>query len=195
MFAKILIANRGEIAARVIRTCRQLGIGTVAVYSEADYRSPYVQLADETVFLGPPPAQDSYLDKTKVLEAALRNGCQALHPGYGFLSENAEFARMVTDAGVVFVGPPSSAIATLGDKIASKALAIRAQVPVVPGHHEPLANLDEALAVAEKVGFPVLLQGRPRDLGGATGIRFATLMRALCERNGGAFVGLNSLTP
>jgi len=169
LFAKILIANRGEIAVRVIRTCRRLGIGTVAVYSEADHRSPYVQLADEAVFLGPAPAQDSYLDKSKVLEAALRQGCQALHPGYGFLSENADFARMVTDAGVVFVGPPSSAIATLGDKIASKALAIRAGVPVVPGHHAPLADLDEVLAVAEKIDFPVLL--KPAAGGGGRGMR------------------------
>jgi propionyl-CoA carboxylase alpha chain len=169
LFAKILIANRGEIAVRVIRTCRRLGIGTVAVYSEADYRSPYVQLADEAVFLGPAPAQDSYLDKSKVLEAALCNHCQALHPGYGFLSENADFARMVTDAGVVFVGPSPSAIATLGDKIASKELAIRAQIPVVPGHHEPLADLDEALAVAERVGFPVLL--KPAAGGGGRGMR------------------------
>jgi acetyl/propionyl-CoA carboxylase alpha subunit len=109
-----------RIAVRIIRTCRRLGIGTVAVYSEADHRSPYVQLADEAVFLGPARAQDSYLDKSKVVEAALRQGCQALHPGYGFLSENADFARMVSDAGVVFVGPPASAIATLGDKLASQ---------------------------------------------------------------------------
>ncbi len=169
MFAKILIANRGEIAVRVIRTCRRLGIGTVAVYSEADYRSLYVQLADDAVFLGPAPAQESYLNKARILEAALRNGCQALHPGYGFLSENAEFARMLTDAGVVFVGPPSSAIATLGDKIASKALAIRAEVPVVPGHHAPLVDLDEVLAVAERIGFPVLL--KPAAGGGGRGMR------------------------
>jgi propionyl-CoA carboxylase alpha chain len=169
LFDKILIANRGEIAVRIIRTCRRLGIGTVAVYSEADHRSPYVQLADEAVFLGPARARDSYLDKTKVVEAALRQGCQALHPGYGFLSENSDFARMVGDAGVVFVGPPPSAIATLGDKIASKALAIRAGVPVVPGHHEPLADLEEAFEVAEKIGFPVLL--KPAAGGGGRGIR------------------------
>jgi len=169
LFEKILIANRGEIAVRIIRTCKRLGIGTVAVRSEADHRSPYVQLADEVVFLGGARAQDSYLDKNKVLEAALRKGCQALHPGYGFLSENADFARMVAEAGLVFVGPPPSAIATLGDKIASKALAIRARVPVVPGHHEPLADLDEALAVSEEVGFPVLL--KPAAGGGGRGMR------------------------
>ena len=169
MFDKILIANRGEIAVRVIRTCGRLGIGTVAVYSEADYRSPYVRLADEAVFLGPARAQDSYLKKSKVLEAALSRQCQALHPGYGFLSENAEFARMVADAGVVFIGPPPSAIATLGDKIASKTLAIRAQVPVVPGHHEPLADLEEALSAAERLGFPVLL--KPAAGGGGRGMR------------------------
>jgi propionyl-CoA carboxylase alpha chain len=169
LFAKILIANRGEIAVRIIRTCKRLGIGTVAAYSEADHRSPYVRLADEAVFLGPSPAPDSYLDKDKVLEAALRKRCQALHPGYGFLSENADFARMVGDAGVVFVGPPPSAIATLGDKIASKALAIRAQVPVVPGHHEALADLDDAAAVAERLGLPVLL--KPAGGGGGRGMR------------------------
>jgi propionyl-CoA carboxylase alpha chain len=169
VFTKILIANRGEIAVRVIRTCKRLGIGTVAVYSEADHRSPTVRLADEAVFLGPARAQDSYLDKGKVLEAALHKQCQALHPGYGFLSENADFARMVGDAGVVFVGPPPSAIATLGDKIASKALAIRAQVPVVPGHHESLADVDDALAVAERLGFPVLL--KPAAGGGGRGMR------------------------
>jgi len=169
LFDKILIANRGEIAVRVIRTCKRLGITTVAVYSEADYRSPYVRLADETVFLGPAPARDSYLDRTKVVDAALCTKCQAVHPGYGFLSENADFARMVAEAGLVFIGPPAAAIATLGDKIASKVVAIRAGVPVVPGHHEPLVDLDGALSAAESIGFPVLL--KPAAGGGGRGMR------------------------
>jgi propionyl-CoA carboxylase alpha chain len=169
LFNKILIANRGEIAVRVIRTCKRLGIGTVAVYSEADHRSPYVRLADETVFLGPARARDSYLDKTKLVGAALAKNCQAIHPGYGFLSENADFARLVTDAGLVFIGPSASAIATLGDKIASKMVAIRAGVPVVPGLHESLVDLDAALSAAESVGFPVLL--KPAAGGGGRGMR------------------------
>jgi len=169
VFEKILIANRGEIAARVIRTCRRLGIATVAVYSEADYRSPYVELADEAVFLGPPRAAESYLNKKKIIEAALGTNCQAVHPGYGFLSENADFALAVAEAGMVFIGPPPSAIAALGDKIGSKILAISANVPVVPGHEKPLNDLDEAIAVAERIGFPVLL--KPAAGGGGRGMR------------------------
>ena len=169
MFDKILIANRGEIALRVIRTCRKLGVATVAVYSDVDFRSPHVREADEAVFLGPAPASQSYLVKEKLIEAALSRGCQAIHPGYGFLSENAQFARMTMDAGVVFIGPSPEAIAMLGDKMASKALAIRSGVPVVPGHHEPLSDLDEAKRIAGQVGFPLLL--KPAAGGGGRGMR------------------------
>ncbi len=169
MFDKILIANRGEIAVRIIRTCKRLGIGAVAVYSEADSRSAHVREADESVFIGPPPAGESYLSKEKLIAAARACGCQAVHPGYGFLSENAEFARMVTDEGLAFVGPPSSAIALLGDKIASKALALQAGLPVVPGHAEPVSDAEEAQAIAERIGFPLLL--KPAAGGGGRGMR------------------------
>ncbi len=169
MFDKILIANRGEIALRVIRTCRKLGVGTVAVYSDVDFRSPHVREADEAVYLGPAPASQSYLVKEKIIEATLSHDCQAIHPGYGFLSENAEFARLATSAGIVFIGPPAEAIATLGDKMASKALALRVGVPVVPGHHEALSDLDEARSVAEQIGYPLLL--KPAAGGGGRGMR------------------------
>jgi len=169
MFDKILIANRGEIALRVIRTCRKLGVGTVAVYSDVDFRSPHVREADEAIYLGPAPASQSYLVKEKIIEATLSRNCQAIHPGYGFLSENAEFARLATNAGIVFIGPPAEAIATLGDKMASKALALRVGVPVVPGHHEPLSDLEEARSVAEQIGYPLLL--KPAAGGGGRGMR------------------------
>jgi propionyl-CoA carboxylase alpha chain len=169
VFDTILIANRGEIAVRIIRTCRRMGIRTVAVYSDADRRSPYVRMADEARCIGGAKAHASYLDQRKILDAALESRAQAIHPGYGFLSENAAFARSTAEAGLVFVGPPARAIAVLGDKIASKLHAIRAGVPVVPGHHEPLADLDEALAVAQHVGYPILL--KPAAGGGGRGMR------------------------
>ncbi|MFH1092025.1 MAG: biotin carboxylase N-terminal domain-containing protein [Pseudomonadota bacterium] len=169
MFEKILIANRGEVALRIIRTCRRMGIKTVAVFSEADFRSPYVREADEAVFLGGPRALDSYLKGPEIVAAAQDKGCQAVHPGYGFLSENAGFARMVASAGLIFIGPPAEAIALLGDKTASKELAVRAGVPVVPGHHQPLGGPAEAEAVALKVGFPLLL--KPAAGGGGRGMR------------------------
>ncbi len=169
MFDKVLIANRGEIALRVIRTCRKLGVATVAVHSDVDFRSPHVHEADEAVYLGPAPASQSYLVKEKIIEAALSRGCQAIHPGYGFLSENAEFARLTVNSGIVFIGPPAEAIAMLGDKMASKALAISAGVPVVPGHHEPLSTLEEARKVAGEIGFPLLL--KPAAGGGGRGMR------------------------
>ncbi len=172
MFEKILIANRGEIAIRVIRTCRLMGIGTVAVYSEADFRSTYVEEADEAIYIGAPAAQESYLDRERIISAALSHGCEAVHPGYGFLSENAEFAQMVFNAGMVFIGPPVAAIAMLGDKMASKNLAIRAGVPVVPGHHDPISGPEEALEIAGRIGFPVLL--KPAAGGGGRGMRIVT---------------------
>jgi propionyl-CoA carboxylase alpha chain len=171
MFEKILIANRGEIAVRIIRTCKQLGIRTVAVFSESDSRSLHVRLADESAYLGESPAVASYLAMEKIRDAALRHHCQAIHPGYGFLSENAAFAAMVEQAGMVFIGPESEVIATLGDKIASKGLAIKAGVPVVPGHDQPLADLHAVVAAAEKIGYPVLL--KPAAGGGGRGMRIA----------------------
>ena len=158
MFDKILIANRGEIAVRIIRTCKRLGIGTVAVYSDADSRSLHRQLADEAVHIGGPHAQQSYLDMEKIISAALSTNCRAVHPGYGFLSENSRFAETVESAGLTFIGPPAGVIATMGDKIASKELAIKAGVPVIPGQVMALKDLDEALAAAESIGYPVLLK-------------------------------------
>jgi propionyl-CoA carboxylase alpha chain len=171
MFDKILIANRGEIAVRIIRTCRKLGIGTVAVFSEIDSRALHVQEADEAVFLGAGPSEQSYLLKEKVIKAAVEKGCHAIHPGYGFLSENAEFAEMVVAAGLVFIGPAAPVIAMLGDKIASKNLAIEAGVPVVPGHNQPVSDLEEVRSIADAIGYPVLL--KPAAGGGGRGMRIA----------------------
>ncbi len=169
MFEKILIANRGEIAVRIARTCRRLGIRTVAVYSEIDARSQHAQAADEAVFIGPSRSDQSYLVAEKILDAAHARGCQAIHPGYGFLSENPAFAAMVVKAGMAFIGPPAAAIAALGDKVASKVLAIKAGVPVVPGILKSFDDLDEALAAAEKIGYPLLL--KPVAGGGGKGMR------------------------
>jgi propionyl-CoA carboxylase alpha chain len=177
VFDKILVANRGEIAVRIIRTCKLMGIKTVAVYSEVDFRSPYVQAADESCLIGPARAQDSFLNPEKIINAAVAHGCQAIHPGYGFLSENSNFARMVQEAGLVFIGPPVEAIALLGDKTASKALAIKAGVPVVPGREEPVWTLDEAFVIAQEIGFPVLL--KPAAGGGGRGMRIVNDMTEL----------------
>jgi propionyl-CoA carboxylase alpha chain len=169
VFSKILIANRGEIALRIIRTCKRLDVASVAVYSEVDFRAPFVREADERECIGKAFASESYLDKGAIIKAALEHQCDAVHPGYGFLSENPEFARMVADAGLTFIGPSPEAIALLGDKPASKALAKKAGVPVVPGHDEPLSDLEEAVKVAEQLGFPLLL--KPAAGGGGRGMR------------------------
>jgi len=169
MFDKILIANRGEIAVRVIRTCRKLGVKSVAVFSDIDFRSRHVREADEAVYLGPAPSESSYLLKEKIIEQALKLQCQAIHPGYGFLSENAQFAEMVKEAGMVFIGPPPDVIASLGDKIEAKALAIKAGVPVVPGHNEPISDAAAAESIAREIGYPVLL--KPAAGGGGRGMR------------------------
>ncbi|MFH1573540.1 MAG: biotin carboxylase N-terminal domain-containing protein, partial [Acidobacteriota bacterium] len=169
LFEKILIANRGEIAVRIIRTCRKLGICTVAVFSEIDSRAMHVQEADESVLLGPAPAEQSYLAKEKIITAAQDRGCQAIHPGYGFLSENASFAEMTVAAGLAFIGPPAPVIAMLGDKIASKNLAMQLGVPVVPGHNEPVSDLAELRSIADAIGYPVLL--KPAAGGGGRGMR------------------------
>lgn len=169
MFKKILISNRGEIAVRIIRTCKKMGIQSVAIYSDADARALHVREADHAVYIGPSPAQDSYLNKEKIIEVAMEQGCQAIHPGYGFLSENAEFADRVTTAGLVFIGPPASVISLLGDKIASKRLAAKAGLSVVPGHPLPLTDIEDARGVAQKIGYPILL--KPAAGGGGKGMR------------------------
>ncbi len=169
MFKKLLIANRGEIALRIIRACHELGVKTVAVYSEADARAPHVREADEAVLIGPPPSSQSYLVGERLIEVAQRVGAEAIHPGYGFLSERAWFARAVRDAGLVWIGPPAEAIEAMGSKTAARQLVIAAGVPVVPGTTEAITNVDAAIAVAESFGFPVLLKAAAG--GGGKGMR------------------------
>ena len=168
-FSKILVANRGEIALRIVRACREMGIGSVAVYSDADARAPHVREADEAVNIGPPPSAESYLRGEKIIEAAHRSGAQAIHPGYGFLSEREWFARAVRDAGLVWVGPPAEAIAAMGSKTAARQLAIGAKVPVVPGTTSALKDAAEARAIADEFGYPVLLKAAAG--GGGKGMR------------------------
>ena len=169
MFTKVLVANRGEIALRVIRACRELGVRTVAVYSEADARAPHVREADEAVLLGPPPSSESYLKGDAIIAAAVRTGAQAIHPGYGFLSEREWFARAVRDAGLVWIGPPAEAIAAMGSKTSARELAIKAGTPIVPGTTTALRDADEAAEVAERFGYPVLLKAAAG--GGGKGMR------------------------
>ena len=169
MFRKVLIANRGEIALRIIRACRELGVKTVAVYSEADARAPHVREADEAVLIGPAPSSESYLKGDAVIAAALRTGAEAVHPGYGFLSEREWFARAVRDAGLVWIGPPAEAIAAMGSKTSARALAIAAGTPVVPGTTTALRDAAEAAEVAERFGYPVLLKAAAG--GGGKGMR------------------------
>jgi acetyl-CoA carboxylase biotin carboxylase subunit len=170
MFKKILIANRGEIACRVIRACREMGIATVAVFSDADADALHVRMADEAFPVGPAPSNESYLRSEKILEAAKASGAEAIHPGYGFLSENADFVRSVRDAGLVFIGPPPEAMEAMGGKISARKIAIEAGVPVVPGTTEPLASFDEARETAEKFGYPIMLKASAG--GGGKGMRF-----------------------
>ena len=171
MFEKILIANRGEIACRVIRTARRMGIATVAVHSVADRGSVAVQMADEAIEIGPAPAAESYLVVERLLDAIRRTGADAVHPGYGFVSENAAFARALADIGVAFIGPPPDAIAAMGDKIESKKLAAAAGVSTVPGHMGIIADADEAARIAGEVGFPVMIKASAG--GGGKGMRIA----------------------
>ena len=158
MIESVLVANRGEIARRVIATARRMGIRTVAVYSEADAELPYVHEADEAVLIGPPPPARSYLDAGAILRAARDTGAGAVHPGYGFLSENAGFAQQVTEAGLVWVGPPASAIEQMGDKISARNLMAAAGVPVAEGTTEPVTDLEAALAAAALIGYPVMVK-------------------------------------
>ena len=191
-FGKVLIANRGEIAVRVIRACRELSIKTVAVFSEADRESLHVLLADEAVPIGPPPATESYLVIDKLIAAARATGAEAVHPGYGFLAENAKFAQACLDAGLTFIGPPPAAIRAMGDKMAARRVAIKLGVPVVPGTEQPVADDAEAARVAERVGYPVMVKAAMG--GGGKGMRLvrapgdlAGALRAARSEAGAAF--------
>jgi len=171
MFKKILIANRGEIACRVIKTARKMGITTVAIYSDADAQALHVQMADEAVHIGPPPANQSYIVIDKVMEAVKSAGAEAVHPGYGFLSENSKFAEALSDAGVAFVGPPVGAIEKMGDKITSKKIAQEAGVSTVPGYMGLIEDADEAVKISNEIGYPVMLKASAG--GGGKGMRIA----------------------
>ncbi len=171
MFTKILIANRGEIASRVIATAKKMGIATVAVYSEADKEARHVQLADEAVLLGPAPSRESYLVADKIIEAAKKTGAQAIHPGYGFLSENEAFAKRCEDEGIVFIGPRHFSIAAMGDKIASKKLANEAKVNTIPGWNDAIESAERAVEIAKDIGYPVMIKASAG--GGGKGLRVA----------------------
>jgi propionyl-CoA carboxylase alpha chain len=171
MFSKILIANRGEIAVRVIKTCRRMGIATVVVYSEADADSLAVEMADETVFIGPPPAAQSYLRGDRIIEACRETGAEAVHPGFGFLSEKAEFARLCARSGIVFIGPNPEAIDAMGDKIQSKRFAAAAGVTTVPGHIGEIEDVAHATLISREIGYPVMIKASAG--GGGKGIRVA----------------------
>ena len=171
MFKKILIANRGEIACRVIKTARKMGISTVAIYSDADANALHVKMADEAVHIGPPPASESYIVIDKVMQAIKDTGAEAVHPGYGFLSENPKFAEALEDAGIAFIGPPKGAIEAMGDKITSKKIAQDANVSTVPGYMGLIEDADEAVKISTKVGYPVMIKASAG--GGGKGMRIA----------------------
>src|SRR5438270_2853301 len=170
MFRKILIANRGEIAVRIIRACRDLNISPVAVYSEADADALHVRLADEAYLIGPAPSVESYLRIERIIDVARACGAEAIHPGYGFLAENADFAQAVVDARLTFIGPSAEAMRSMGAKTSARRVATEAGVPVVPGTTEPLESLDEAREVASALGYPVMLKASAG--GGGKGMRF-----------------------
>ena len=166
---KLLVANRGEIAVRILRTAQEMGISTVAIYSEADARAPHVRLADEAIYVGPPPSAQSYLNMDAILDAAKQSGADAIHPGYGFLSENATFAQRVLDAGLIFVGPSPEAIHTMGDKLSAKQAVAAFDVPLVPGTAYAIASAEAAEVEAKRIGFPVMVKASAG--GGGKGMR------------------------
>ena len=171
MFKKILIANRGEIACRVIKTARKMGIKTVAVFSDADRYARHVELADEAVHIGPAPSNESYLCMDKIIAACKETGAEAVHPGYGFLSENEQFSRTLEENGIIFIGPKHHSIAAMGDKIASKKLAQEARVNVIPGYNDPIESPEQAVSIAQKIGYPVMIKASAG--GGGKGLRIA----------------------
>ncbi|HNS05621.1 MAG TPA: biotin carboxylase N-terminal domain-containing protein, partial [Candidatus Saccharicenans sp.] len=169
MFSKVLVANRGEIALRIIRSCKELGIKTVAVYSEADRRSLHVMLADEAICIGPPKASESYLNIPNIISAAELTKAEAIHPGYGFLAENAKFAEICENSGFVFIGPPPDIIRLMGDKNRARQTMKKAGLPVVPGSDIVLEDISEAKKVAQKIGYPVIIKAAAG--GGGKGMR------------------------
>lgn len=169
MIKKILIANRGEIAIRIIRCCKEMGISTVAIYSTIDKNALHTQLADEAVCIGPPKASDSYLNIRNILQAASSTGCDAIHPGFGFLSENAKFARLVIECGFIFIGPSPEIIEKMGNKIESKNLMLKANVPVIPGGKEKLVSVNKGILKAKEIGYPVIIKAS--NAGGGKGMR------------------------
>ena len=169
MLSRILIANRGEIALRIIRACRECGVETVAVYSEADRDAPYLRLADESVCIGPPDCNQSYLNIPRIISAAEVTNVDAIHPGYGFLAENVNFAEICRDCGIIFIGPPVEAMRLLGDKVEARKLARKVKVPVVPGSEETVDNETEALKLANEMGYPVIIKAAAG--GGGRGMR------------------------
>ena len=169
MFNKILIANRGEIAVRVIRACEEMGIQTVAIYSKADRLAPHVLKATEAYCVGPAPSSESYLNTKKILSIIEEKDVDAVHPGYGFLSENCDFSQAVIDIGATWIGPSTEAIATMGDKITARKLAKSVNAPIIPGTTKPIEDFDEALQIATKIGFPVLVKAAGG--GGGKGMR------------------------
>ena len=172
MFRRILIANRGEIALRIIRAARELGVETVAVYSTADANAPYLEMADEAVCIGPPPSANSYLDIPRIISAAEVTDAEAIHPGYGFLSENAHFAEVCETCGIQFIGPPTSVIQSCGDKATAKKTAKAAGVPVVPGSDGIVESVESAAAIAKEIGYPVIVKASAG--GGGRGMRVAS---------------------
>ena len=180
MFDKILIANRGEIALRVLRACQELGIPTVAVHSTADADAMHVRLADESVCIGPPPAKDSYLNVPALLSACEITGADAVHPGYGFLSENARFAEILTEHGIQFIGPKAEHIRLMGNKIEAKRTAQELGIPVVPGSEGGVAADHDALGIARNLGFPVLVKAAAG--GGGRGMKVAASGGRACDR-------------
>ena len=192
MFGKVLIANRGEIAIRVMRACRELGISTVAVCSEADKNALFAKYADEAYLIGPAPSSQSYLNIDAIIEVAKKTGTDAIHPGYGFLSENPVFAKRCEDEGIVFIGPPSHVIAEMGSKIRARNLMMKAGVPVVPGTEDAVENVDEALKIAEEMGYPVIIKASSG--GGGIGMKvvhceeeFASAFNSTRKMAGSAF--------
>src|SRR5436305_11810801 len=185
MFSKVLIANRGEIAVRVMRACEELGIATVAVYSELDRDAPHVKRAGEAFLVGPAPASESYLVINKLIDAVERSGAEAVHPGYGFLAENAAFASALEEAGITFIGPPASAIEAMGSKTRARELMASAGVPIVPGTTEPVATIDRAREVIEEtIGYPVAVKAAGG--GGGKGFRVALTENKLKDAFEGA---------